>query len=279
MEPYKFWYGLPRSIRKRLRDSPIHDVGRRANDWLWRTDWYAHFMYDFTVITVSFDTFETTLCVPKSEEPWWREYERYDCHEPLTSRTFMKQMEEQSTVWDMGSRLGYFATLGAEMTGTPDRVHVFETSISRCRLIEETNNERFGGKMHVRNTAIGDTDTNRVLTGDTYAKRHGPPDMVKIDIEGAEVAAVRGMEQTIESFRPTLIIEGHPELIENRDDGATDEDLLGFLDQYYNDISIAFDFRSPSGTWSPVERQWDERFEIRDLPNDEYDLYQLLCVP
>lgn len=279
MEPYQIWHSLPRSIRRRLRHSLWFRLGEQLNDWLWRTDLYAQVKYEFTWVTVSFAGFETELYVPANERPWWREYDRYGCHEPLTSRTLVDLIEEGDTVWDMGSRLGYFSTLAAVLNGSPENVHTFEASVSRWRFVEENNRVGFGGVMNVNNVAVGDGESGRTLRGDTYAREHGPPDVVKIDIEGAEVAALRGMERTIEKHKPALIVEGHPALIEDIEGGDTDEALLEFLRRYYNDIRISFDFRSPDGDWTRVEDSWEDRFETSSVGEDEHDYYQLLCRP
>ncbi|HEY4824564.1 MAG TPA: FkbM family methyltransferase, partial [Solirubrobacteraceae bacterium] len=48
-----------------------------------------------------------------------------------------------------------------------------------------------------------------VSTMDLQLARVAPPDLVKMDIEGAEVAALRGAEQLLREHRPTLICELH----------------------------------------------------------------------
>jgi hypothetical protein len=49
----------------------------------------------------------------------------------------------------------------------------------------------------------------RVETLDGFCARIDPPrlDFVKIDVEGAELHVLRGGEQVIEAYRPTLLIE------------------------------------------------------------------------
>jgi len=249
------------------------------NDWLWRTDWYARIKYDFTAVPVAVDGFETQLYLPESGRPWWREYERHGCHEPLASRTLLRTIEHGDTLWDMGSRFGYFSTIAALANDTPERVHVFEPRVSNWRLVEENNRAVFGGAMHVNNVGVGAAEGDRTVSGDAYADAHGPPDAVKIDIEGAEVAAICGMERLLKRQRPLLIVEGHPDLIPGNDRGDPDETLLALLREYYDGIRIAFDFRSPDGQWEPVAAHWDRRFERRELSDDEYDQYQLLCRP
>ncbi|HUA12105.1 MAG TPA: FkbM family methyltransferase [Solirubrobacteraceae bacterium] len=50
-----------------------------------------------------------------------------------------------------------------------------------------------------------------VLSLDTWIARHQqpPPTLIKIDVEGGEIGALRGMLGTLRSARPTLIIELH----------------------------------------------------------------------
>jgi FkbM family methyltransferase len=50
------------------------------------------------------------------------------------------------------------------------------------------------------------------------------PTLVKIDVEGAEVGVLRGMEQTLRDARPTLIIELHG----TRDEVADQLDSMGY---------------------------------------------------
>jgi hypothetical protein len=48
-----------------------------------------------------------------------------------------------------------------------------------------------------------------VSTLDAQLESLAPPDLVKMDIEGAEVAALRGASKLLDEHRPTLICELH----------------------------------------------------------------------
>jgi hypothetical protein len=48
-----------------------------------------------------------------------------------------------------------------------------------------------------------------VSTLDAQLGIHAAPDLVKMDIEGAEVAALRGAAKLLDEHRPTLICELH----------------------------------------------------------------------
>jgi hypothetical protein len=50
-----------------------------------------------------------------------------------------------------------------------------------------------------------------VATIDSYTEAGElPPDLIKIDAEGAELAILRGAEKTLSSHRPTIIFESWP---------------------------------------------------------------------
>jgi len=283
MDPHHLWHTLPSPVRAGLRHTPVFEAGRRLNDWLWRGDRYTRLRYDFVRVPVSVGDVRTELHLPESKRPWWREYDRCGCHEPLASETLLRALEDGDTFWDLGSRFGYFSTIGAVANGAPERIHVFEPRVSNWRLVEENNRALFGGAVHVNNVAVGADDTDRTVSGDTYANAHGPPDVVKMDVEGAEVAALRGMGRLLETHRPVLLVEGHPELIAGHGSGDThtdtDDRLLELLRTHYDDVRISFDFRSPEGQWRPVTDYWDRRFERRSLSEGEFDRYQLYCRP
>jgi len=53
-------------------------------------------------------------------------------------------------------------------------------------------------------------------------------DLVKIDVEGAEMSVLRGMAGTLTRFRPRLIIEIHPKNLESF--GTKPADVIGFVE-------------------------------------------------
>ncbi len=70
-------------------------------------------------------------------------------------------------------------------------------------------------------------------TIDTWCERnHLYPDLIKVDVEGVEAAALRGMRRVIEAHRPMLFIEVHPNEIAASGD-ALDEELTFLLQRGY----------------------------------------------
>lgn len=57
-----------------------------------------------------------------------------------------------------------------------------------------------------------------------------PPDVVKIDVEGAEFSVLQGMSRILREHRPVLFLEIHPLYL--RSFGSSTQELLTFLDQH-----------------------------------------------
>lgn len=156
----------------------------------------------------------------------------YGDYEPEITAVFKRLVQPGSTVFDVGANAGYFALLSAELGAT---VHAFEPNpavralLSRsvelgsgaitvvpCACsdhegtmplyIAEAGNTGRSGLMVERGTKV-DVE---VITLDAYTERTGArPQLIKIDVEGAEADVLRGMSTVLERDRPKLIIELH----------------------------------------------------------------------
>jgi len=96
----------------------------------------------------------------------------------------------------------------------------------------------------------------RADTLDSYAERFGIPDVIKIDIEGAEYLALRGAANLLSCARPPKIaIELHPEELQAT--GATIEKTVAILqDAGYRETQIAPHGQSPGdASWSLFTRE------------------------
>jgi FkbM family methyltransferase len=75
---------------------------------------------------------------------------------------------------------------------------------------------------------IGQHDDIPTITIDEIRIRTRIPDAITVDIEGAELLALRGARHTLTFDRPLVWVSIHPDLME-RDYGETDEDLHNFM--------------------------------------------------
>ena len=153
-----------------------------------------------------------------------------------------------------GAHLGFVTVHEARAAGPGGRVVVFEPdggvlSVLRENLIangvgewveivpkalgEAAGTARFfvRGDESSLYEPTGDADPIEVAVVRADEELKGPVDVVKLDIEGAELAALRGMEGFITGGRPphALFLECNPVLLERA--GASQGELIAWLQE------------------------------------------------
>lgn len=136
-------------------------------------------------------------------------------------------------VLDCGACIGEVSLLFAGLVGTTGSVHLFDPMQLHARFcqLQADWNPAYAGVVHVNALAVGDsthdatvpqvandrispaaisTDDFACTTIDDYA-RSGLQriDFIKMDIEGAEMAALAGAADAIREFKPRLAISGY----------------------------------------------------------------------
>jgi FkbM family methyltransferase len=142
-----------------------------------------------------------------------------------------------STCIDIGANIGYWTKLLLTQFKTKE-VHSFEPFDATFQVLKKNviNNKN----SYVNNIAISDHDgfinlyINESHTGDnrpTYSPERNKIEVlsqtldnylynskvinisfIKIDIQGGEIAALEGMQQTVKTYNPLILIEVDPEL-------------------------------------------------------------------
>ncbi|WP_455448169.1 FkbM family methyltransferase [Natrinema thermotolerans] len=132
--------------------------------------------------------------------------------------TMLESLDPTDTVWDVGANVGTYALLAAQVGAT---VHAFEPGDDARRRLER-NAARNGLSPTIHGVALSDTDGMATLAaadrsgvreltdggdGDRVRTRRGDrvdasaPDIVKIDVEGAELAVLDGLGDRFETCR------------------------------------------------------------------------------
>jgi FkbM family methyltransferase len=180
------------------------------------------------------------LLNPHSEKYYWTgTYER-DVQEYLAST-----LRDRDVFWDIGAHGGFFTLLASRLVGIQGQVIAFEPAIDNrlrlCRSLElnrTTNVEVLGyavsakdgpaplyahressmrSLVRARTTDAADEVECRTL--DSLGKVYPIPDLVKVDVEGAELDVLRGGQELIASHRPAIVVEfSDPSLL---DEGRT----------------------------------------------------------
>jgi hypothetical protein len=117
------------------------------------------------------------------------------------------------------------------------------------QVIRENNDRYLDGQARINRTTVGDIEEDERTTGDAYATRHGPPDLVKIDVDGPEVSVLRGLTETLGTHSPTLLVEVHV-----GDDWDRKRAQLGdLLDTHPYDFWVARNHRDADGEWQHID--------------------------
>jgi FkbM family methyltransferase len=122
-----------------------------------------------------------------------------------------------------------------EVNGFSDRVTVFPLGLSdRDVTLEFCVQGQAGEGSHVipvdpasKAHRESGSETIRVVSLDQTMPPEFAPDLVKLDVEGNEAAALRGMEAAIRRSRPHLLLEVNPSAL--RTMGSSPAELASFL--------------------------------------------------
>jgi len=177
---------------------------------------------------------------------WKTLYLRYEAD---TVRILRENMRNGDTFWDVGANYGLMSLFASKLVGDTGHVFSFEPAPESFKLLQRnTGSSRnisafsyaVGNQdgtilMSVQGTSTGSSLVKQVVElsqnyhdgvpivevpvslyrMDTLLnKLSAKPNVIKIDIEGFEVEALRGAQQILKEVRPTLIIEIHPLQIE-----------------------------------------------------------------
>jgi len=163
-----------------------------------------------------------------SEMDWTLETER-----PVLTK-FLEIVDRNDTVWDIGAHVGVYALLGAAKGAESIAIEAYKPTAERGQRYASLNDL----DVDYRILALGDGSTNSIrrgglsdpiptVTGDNLVEQGiNPPTVIKMDIEGAEYAALTGLEDTLERHVKVIIIELHLDLLEERGVSQTDIESL-----------------------------------------------------
>jgi len=225
-------------------------------------------------------------------------------YDPLMTALLKAHIREGSVCWDIGTERGWFSLLMARLAGPEGRIDAFEAFPPNFRKLQENvalNKFTWirsynlavtdrAGTMHfvppsdevthhagylsdcsgvgylATEPQAGSIEVPTMLL-DQHAEQTGISrlDFVKIDIEGAEVAALRGAERTIRRFRPTLAVEYNRDTAKRA--GTSIEELDRLLDSYGYD---RFTF------WGRLEKVRLSEWEGR---SDDETVFNVYCFP
>jgi hypothetical protein len=114
--------------------------------------------------------------------------------------------------FDVGGDIGYSALLIAKLCQS--RVVSFECVPDAVRTMQESFAANPAYNIQIIQSFVGDTNDDTHITLDEATNRTFVPDFIKMDIEGAEAAALKGSPRLLTDRQPHIIIETHGKSVE-----------------------------------------------------------------
>jgi FkbM family methyltransferase len=170
----------------------------------------------------------------------------FNSHEPLTTKVLASLLRKGMVCLDIGSNIGYYALLESKIVGKDGRVICVEPSPLNFQFLKKNLAMEGESELDTYNIAVGDVEGHidfmtggesnlcRVITYnehdrllsdehkkqiiqvrirqiDSLIKEINPHriDFIRMDPEGYEHSIYRGMKDTVQRFKPMLLIEFH----------------------------------------------------------------------
>jgi FkbM family methyltransferase len=161
-------------------------------------------------------------------------------HEPLVEKMLTSHLRPGFVVYDVGAHIGILALIAARVVGREGEVIAFEADQGNAERITEHARRNSMPQIEVVENAVWRTNGSlrferassqssrnqgAVVSGttkdgsetievqsvslDEFARTHRPPNVIKVDVEGAEYAVLEGGDRLFSSVKPLLICEVH----------------------------------------------------------------------
>jgi hypothetical protein len=176
--------------------------------------------------------------------------------EPVIVDEFCDILGHTDVFYNIGAMFGYYSCIASVAGVSEENIYSFEPKRQKFQILKENTSD----EAHNIQAFIGEepsSPNSDVISLDSFVRENYEPTVVKMDIQGHEYSAISGMHNILETHRPRLYIEMHPELIE--DGGVTE--VLEILDSKdYNIQTI--NHRSKQASWSePTPDDLDQKGE------------------
>lgn len=166
-----------------------------------------------------------------------------DAYEPLETDVVRRHLCPTDTFLDIGANIGWFTMVASTIVGEGGHIHSFEPRSPTGSYLKRSillNN--LGDKVTLHHSGLSNINGEVTLVWEPATKNPGhsylvddgaPPhkkvevqtinvrrlddlqigkvDMIKMDVEGAELLVLDGARRTVETYRPMILSEIYPE--------------------------------------------------------------------
>ncbi|MDP9173953.1 MAG: FkbM family methyltransferase [Planctomycetota bacterium] len=160
--------------------------------------------------------------------------------EPDTQSAMQAHLKPGDAFWDIGCNVGFLTVIGARLVGSKGSVYSFDPIPNHVELTRHNAEVNKFDHVQVFQNAVASSagkvkfavaaiPSQSTLVADGFTKEGAtsievetvtvdqlvhekglrPPNVVKIDVEGAEVEVLRGMCNVLRERRPVIILDTH----------------------------------------------------------------------
>ena len=158
--------------------------------------------------------------------------------EPDTQKALELLVKPGMTIYDVGANVGFLTIIAARLIGPEGCVVCFEPQSENVRRLQHNASLNGFGQIMIRREALGAIDGEAefcfssepgwgklakfgapgqevrreqvaIRRLDSVTPELRPPQLIKIDVEGAETDVLKGGAETLRTHRPLLLIELH----------------------------------------------------------------------
>ena len=195
---------------------------------------------------------------------------RYGDYEPTSSYIFNNLVKKDMTVLDIGGNIGYFSLIASKLVGRQGKVYVFEpdptnfmylrknieiNKIENIILVNKCVSNEEGiltlyhhPKYHschsiyknISKKTKAAVEVKAITLNIMFENDDSEISFIKMDIEGAEMSALMGMDKLIKKNKVKyLLTEFNLRILKSL--GKTPRDLITLLDDYFNKYFLMLD--------------------------------------
>lgn len=203
---------------------------------------------------------------------------------PDEQKLLVDVLGEGDVIYDIGAFAGFYAVIAARHVSPEGQVYAFEPipeHADRIRYNAEINDlenlnvvkaavcdkngtvnfesQEFFGRNSIMEYDEGSNSiTVSAITLDSWMKNHRPPDVIKMDIEGAEIDALRGATELIRKHRPIMLIEVH----------WKGQDFVDFVNGELKPLG----YEATTYSGQPLPTQKAHRYHALLIPSETHDV-------
>ncbi|VVB72406.1 Methyltransferase FkbM domain protein [uncultured archaeon] len=162
-------------------------------------------------------------------------------YESEIADTFIKYAKKSNVIYDLGAHVGYYTLLASKYVSHQGEVCAFEplprnifylrkhmelNKISNVRIFDsaisdingivefrEVDDDQAGTLCSdsIMSHKVGSIKTNSISLDEFLFRNENnrPPQLVKMDVEGAEYGALKGGEKLLDEYHPTIFLSTH----------------------------------------------------------------------